>query len=162
MGPGKAANKHFEVFLSNFGAKYHFEKKIPKTTKMDPQINPNEATWLPKRARGCPEGLGEAGRERKTQQPQKVLHIFRKIVDLRRFGTPFGPQGGPIGIPKSILFDKICVLGPFISIKRCFAISHRFLDVLNHENTIKTNGFLMILGSTKRRKMNPKFLKLGP
>ena len=60
-------------------------------------------------------------------------------------------------------FDKISALGPFFfSIKRCFAISHRFLDVLNHENTIKNNGFLMILGSAKRRKMDPKSLKMGP
>ena len=42
--------------------------------------------------------------KKKGQDSEILMHFFRKIADLGRFGTPFGPQGGPIGIPKSILF----------------------------------------------------------
>ena len=62
------------------------------------------------RQEGCPQGLGEAGREKKKgQHSEKTLHFFREIADLQRFGTAFGPQGGPIGIPKSIFF--VCLVG---------------------------------------------------
>ena len=46
---------------------------------------------------GCPQGLGEAGREKNSRLSEKLLRFSLTLRILSDFGRHFGPQVVPLG-----------------------------------------------------------------
>ena len=82
-------------------------KRYPKSTKLSKM----EAKWHPKRVKGGAPKAWKTRSRKKTPAAGKNNATFDKIADLGWFWMPFWTPGGPVGVPKSSLFHKMCAWG---------------------------------------------------